>query len=330
MILIKISNSRLKLFLRCPYAHYLKYYEDLERKTKAAALQRGSIVHEAIEAYNKGKSWKKVVNRFSEEFYKNTMAEERVELGDIPQIAKTICENYFACYGDEDLEYLNSEMHFELPLTKTITIEGYIDALVRDGNTLWPMEHKTYSRMPDRDFIIFNSQSGIYIWALEQLGYKPAGMLWNILLVKEPALPKLTSTGKLSQAMIKSTPHAIRKGIKSLGFNPKLYKNYINKFDYEDFFFRHKVRLSRNVVSTIMDDTIQIAKLIEKEGHKLTAKNLGKDCSWCSFKPLCQAELLGLDKEYIQKAEYETRTSRKEKEAKKVEKRKDKGKRHRK
>jgi ATP-dependent helicase/DNAse subunit B len=319
VIPIKVSNSRINLFLRCPYAHYLKYYEHLERKTKAAALQRGTVVHEAIEAYNTGKSWKKVIKRFERDFMKNTMAEERVELGDIPKIAQTICENYFACYEqeDENLEYIQNELHFDLPLTKTITLEGYIDALTLDNKILWPMEHKTYARLPDRDFLMFNSQSGRYIWALWELGYNPAGFLWNILLVKEPAKPKMTEkTNKLSLAAINSTPFAVEKGIKELGLDPRKYKDYINKFSYDDFFFRHKVRLSKPVVNSIMEDTIQVAKMIESHGMTYKSKNLGKDCGWCSYKSICQGELCGLDVDFIKKTEYVIREGRDKKDGK--------------
>jgi RecB family exonuclease len=329
---LTVSNSRLSLFLRCQYAHYLKYYKGLQKKTKAAALQRGTVVHEAIEKYNTGKSWKKVVRRFSKEFYANTLEEERVELGDLPKIVSSICDNYFACYENEDLEYLECEKHFELPLTKTVNLEGYIDAITKDsrGNT-WPMEHKTYSRLPKRDFIMFNPQSARYIWALENMGYKPYGFLWNILLVgSTPLKPTMTEkTKKLSLAHINSTPFAIQQGIKELGLNPKDYQKFIDSFDYEGFFYRQKIRLDKNVVKDIMQDTIDVAIMIEKQGSSLKAKNLTKDCSWCSYKSICQAELMGLDAKFVIKNEYEEREHGRNENKKKEEPRKSKTHRHR-
>ena len=275
---------------------------------KATALQRGTAVHEAIEYYNTGKSWKRAVKKFAKEFYRTTMKQEIEAFGDVPKIVQSICENYFECYGDDGLEYLDCEVHFELPLSPTINLEGYIDAITKDGNEIWPMEHKTYKRMPNRDFIMFNPQAARYIWALWQLGYKPAGFLWNILLVAEPALPTLTEkTHELSLKKIKSTPYTIIQGIKQLGLDPKNYQEYISKFSYDDFFYRSKIRLSEDVVNDIMKDTIKIAEDIDYNGEKNRVKNLTKDCSWCSYKSICQGEMMGLDVDYIKKSEYKKR-----------------------
>jgi hypothetical protein len=319
--MLKISNSRLNTFRKCHYSHYLKYVLKLVKKAKEEPLQRGSIIHECIEAYNNGKSWIKPFNKFRDEFYKTTFAEERVEIGDLPKMVKELLENYFYFYEDEELEYVQNELHFTLPLTKEIEIEGYVDAVVKDarGKT-WPMETKTYARTPDRDFLVFNNQSAIYTWALKELSFKPEGTLWNILKAKEPSRPKMTEkTKKLSLAKLDSTPYTVEKGIIELGLNPKDYREFIDGHDYESFFFRHYIRLNDNVVKLIMDDTKSTANEILHNGEKLKDRNLSKDCSWCSYRSICQAELMGLDTDYIIKTEYQL----KEEGGRKVEKAKE-------
>lgn len=59
-----------------------------------------------------------------------------------------------------------------------------------------------------------------------------------------------------------------------------------------------------------MEDTTSTAIEILNHGHQLKDRNLGRDCSWCSYKSICQAELMGLDVDYIIKADYEIKEKR--------------------
>ncbi len=306
-----VSNSKLNTWRRCHYSYYLKYILKLEKKVKPGPLQRGSIIHECLEEWNSGRSWKKPLERFTKEFYDNTFAEERLELGDLPKMVQELLEAYTHYYTEEEeFEYIQNELHFELPLTKEIAIQGYIDSIVEDERgRVWSMETKTYTRTPDRDFLLFNPQSATYIWALRELGYEPEGMLWNILKAKEPTKPRLTQkTQKLSLAKLDSTPYTIRKGIKELGLDPKDYEDFIGKHDYDGYFYRHQIRLNKNVVESIMDDTLSTALEVYEQGGVLKDKNLNRDCSWCSYRSICQAELMALDVDYIIEAEYQTRS----------------------
>jgi CRISPR/Cas system-associated exonuclease Cas4 (RecB family) len=308
----KVSNSRIRLYRSCHFAHYLKYVKDLVKKVKSEPFQRGGLVHSAIESYHTGKSWKKVVSKFEEEFYDKTFSEERVELGDIPKMVRELLENYFYFYRHEDdqFKYLETELHFVLPLVGDIDIEGYIDGVVEDldKNQIFGKEIKTYSRMPDRELLVFNIQSSIYLWALKQLDYSPRGILWDILKAKEPTKPKITQKKQeLSLAKLDSTPYTVIKGIQELGLNPKDYEEFINKHSFDGYFIRYQVRHNPKVTKSIMEDTKATAKEIYFKGPKMKDKNLGKNCGWCSYKSICQAELMGLDTDYIIKADYQSR-----------------------
>ena len=306
---MKISNSRVKTFRNCHYSHYLKYVKNLRKKQKAGALLRGSIIHECLEAYNSGKAWRKPFLEFKEDFYENTFEEERVELGDIPGMVEELMENYTYYYEEvkpDNLEYLENELHFELPLTDGVVLEGYIDSLVKDpAGKIYTVEHKTYKRDPGRDFIIFNPQSAIYNWAVSQLGMEPAGTIWDIIKAKKPSTPYLLKSGKLSKAKLDSTPYSVEKGIRALGLDPSDYEEFIHSHSFENYFTRETIRYNKQVTRGIMEDLVDTAKLIRDMGEELKDKNLGKDCSWCQYKEICQAEILGLDIDYIIAKEYE-------------------------
>jgi hypothetical protein len=39
-------------------------------------------------------------------------------------------------------------------------------------------------------------------------------------------------------------------------------------------------------------------------GKDIHDRNMTRDCSWCSYYNLCQAELRGLDSEFVKKTQY--------------------------
>ena len=90
-----------------------------------------------------------------------------------------------------------------------------------------------------------------------------------------------------------------------MGFNPADYQDLIDKVSFDDYFKRYQVRVNHAVVSSIMEDFKSTAKEIMKSGSKLCDRNLGKGCAWCDYKPLCQAELMGLDTDFIMKKQFE-------------------------
>lgn len=287
-------------------AYYYKYGLKLRPKKKGIALRRGSIIHECIEAYDSGRSWRKPYRNFAKQFYEETFKEEIVEIGDIPRMVEELMENYQALYEDDGLTYLGNELHFELPLMPGVVIEGYLDALVEDEKgAIWPKETKTYKRNPDYDFLLLNTQSALYTWAVTEMGYSPKGTLWDIIRAKEPGRPQFLKDGKVSKRGIDSTPYTVKKALREMGQNPEDYEDLLAKVSYEDYFRRYPVRVNPTVVKGIMDDFKSTAREIMKFGGKLRDRNLGKGCAWCDYKPLCQADLMGLDTEFIQKKQFE-------------------------
>lgn len=304
--ILKISNSKISTWRKCHRAYHYKYNLKLRPKKKGIALRRGSIIHECIEAYDSGRSWRKPYQKFAKQFYQETFREEIVEIGDIPRMVEELMENYQALYEDDGLNYLGSEVHFELPLMRGVVVEGYLDALVEDERgAVWPKETKTYKKNPDYDFLLLNTQSALYTWAVMEMGYKPKGTLWDIVRAKEPGRPQVLKSGEISRRGIDSTPYTVKKALIEMGKDPTEYQDLLGKVSFEDYFRRYPVRVNHTVVKGIMDDFRSTAQEILSSGSKLCDRNLGKGCAWCDYKPLCQAELMGLDTDYIAKKQFE-------------------------
>lgn len=298
--ILKLSNSKVTTWRKCHMAYYYKYHEHLRPKKKGIALRRGSIIHECIEAYNSGRSWRKPYQKFAKQFYEETFQEEIVEMGDIPRMVEELMENYQILYENDGLTYLGNELHFELPLMPGVVIEGYLDALVEDEHgCVWPKETKTYKKNPDYDFLLLNTQSALYTWAVMEMGYRPKGTLWDIVRAKEPSRPQILKSGEISRKGIDSTPYTVKKALREMGEDPRDYADLLGKVSFEDYFRRYPVRVNHTVVERIMEDFKSTAREILRSGHRLCDRNLGKGCAWCDYKPLCQAELMGLDTEFI-------------------------------
>lgn len=305
--MLKLSNSKVTTWRRCHMAYHYKYHDHLRPKKKGIALQRGSIIHECIEAYDSGRSWRKPYEAFAKKFYEETFKEEILEIGDIPRMVEELMENYQALYENDGLTYLGNEVYFSIPLISgEVHMEGYLDALVKDEQgCVWPKETKTYKKNPDYDFLLLNTQSALYTWAVTEMGYNPRGTLWDIIRAKEPSRPQFTQKGEISKRGIDSTPYTVEKALREMGKDPSDFKDLLSKVSFDDYFKRYQVRVNPSVIKGIMEDFKSTAKEILSSGSKLRDRNLGKNCAWCDYKPICQAELMGLDSDFIRKKQFE-------------------------
>lgn len=317
-----LSNSKIKKRRSCYRAYHYKYIEKITKKVKGDALIRGSAIHECIEYYNTGRSWKKAFKDFQKEWDEKYLIEEKEHYGDIPQMVYDLMEGYIEYYEDEDLEYLESEKEFLVCLDekRDIWIYGFIDFIAKDSKgNIWIGETKTHKRFPDSDMRLFNIQSSIYIWALEQLGYKKVkGVIWNYIRAKQPTRPKILNSGKISTARLDSIPTVVEKFLKEHKQDLSKYQEFINSLDWDSYYRRYEVRVSKDVVKSIIEDVYETAYDIQ-DNPNMKARNLGcQDCNWCDYKRLCQAELAGADVEFILKADYEKKEGNKDgKESKK-------------
>jgi hypothetical protein len=306
-----LSNSRIKKRRTCDFAYYCRYVEKLRKKAKGSALVRGSAIHECIEYYNTGRSWKKAQRDFKNEWEETYLLEEKEEMGDIPKMVYDLMEGYVEYYSDEEIEYLESEKEFLLKLMTykgiDVYLTGFIDFIAKDpkGN-IWIGETKTHKRFPDESVRLFNMQSSIYIWALNQMGYKKVkGVIWNYIRAKQPSTPQILKSGRISKSKCDSIPTVVERFLKEQGENLGDWADFINGLSWDNFYRRYEERVSMEVVNSVMEDVIETAKdIIDNPERK--AKNLnGMSCQWCDYNDICQAHLIGADVGFIIKSKYE-------------------------
>lgn len=318
-IKLEVHQSSLKTWRRCHREYYYKYILKVEKRRKANALVRGTIVHAMIEAKANDQDPWEVFDKYIEENQK--VFKEEQEYFGMEEMISDIMEGYFSYYKDDDLKPYPvkdqegnirlAEVHFVVPLIEELGIYfgGTADMLVSDPKgRVWLMDHKTHKNLPKGDIAYLNPQSNLYSWALPLAGLpKVEGMVWNYIRWKAPAKPEMLKNGNLSKSTRIDTTWAIyKKAVREAGLNIKDYKDMKEALSgkEEDFFVRHYLPINRHVQETIVEEAKCTAKEILEKAGKLTDRNITRDCSWCEFYPLCQAELKGLDTSTMMKFEY--------------------------
>lgn len=313
-----VSYSRIKRWRRCQKAHDYRYNQKLSKKRKPVALFRGSLIHELLSAQTLKKLHPKGpgptpddVLRKASKKYRLFLREEREMHGDILGDAKKVFDSYNRHYADDPLETLSSEEFFATPLTSEIRFLGYIDKRVRDNaDREWAADYKVVTRSPPEEVRLSDTQLIPYAWAWNRENPKKAvdGFLWDYIKKKPPTLPELLVSGKLTQREnIDTDYHTYLETIKAHGLKTKDYKDILERLKTKrnKSFQRIKYPLPpKPVIETMIEDLRQSAVEIQHMGKTSKVRSLAYDCDQCEFFLLCQAELRGLDSNYVRKTEY--------------------------
>ena len=325
--ILEIHQSGLKLWRRCHKAYEYKYIQNLQKRHTPNALLRGTIVHAMIEAKAKKEDPWEVFDNYIAENHKIFTEEE--EYFGMEEMVSDIMEGYFSYYKDDDLipypitkegETRYAEHSFSVPLIpeENIYFGGVIDMIVQDSKgRIWLMDHKTHKTLPKGDLSYLNIQSNLYAWAMSQLDHlpNPEGMIWNYIRWKQPTKPQLLKNGSLSKSSkIDTTWGIYKKAIREAGLDPKDYEDVKESLEgkEEDFYVRHYLPFNEHIQKAILSDTKITALEIKRNAGKIRDRNLTRDCSWCEFYSICQAELKGLDTSTILKFDFKERTNDKE------------------
>lgn len=314
-----ISYSRANLYAKCPQAHWYRYIERLQPKGIVRALQFGTDFHSLLEVRNDDEKVKEALESISDN-YKGLPPKDQQELGEtyLDDIS-VIFEDYMQLYGKEELPDA-TEKPFRIPLGRykgeAVYFTGFIDGIYDTADGLVIEEHKTFSSKPDPTVLTLNQQKCLYIKALEkEYGNPPFGVIWDYIRstpAKEPAVLKNGTLSKAKSTTI--TPMSYRRAVQkqtTIDAGDYLFADSYEE-NIENFYFRVK---QRNLLSELTDhvwsDFKDVAKDIVKNGDQNRRMNMSRDCSWCSFRPICMAFATGQDVEDVKKQQFKEQEYRK-------------------
>jgi hypothetical protein len=317
------THSMLKSFLSCPKSAQYKYAERLKSRRLTAReqpLQRGTWVHELLQAHYEGKSWQQRHAELTDKF-NSLMDEEKEALGDLPSEAARLMRSYLWHYGanKDDPKHgwnvLGAEMTFDAVWPDSEDGNDIyrcrVDLLVEDEYGLLIVDHKTHKTIPSGTFRLLDAASPLYVWAARESGYDVRGFLWNYIRVKAPTTPELVYVGKPSQ----------RLSTKAIDTDWPTYARAIKQYELDHTAEPYRTRLRqlkaqrwmpgmpqaspffrRDVLEKDDDMIARVVATAMKTRDRMHAdytdfdtveRVSGRHCDWCSYRPLCETELLG-------------------------------------
>jgi hypothetical protein len=322
---MRVSNSKVGTWRRCPKKYWFKYELGITPKVKGVALERGSWMHSLLEAHYGGKSWKAEHKRLSKTFY-NLFDEQREELGDLPGDCLRLMRSYLRHYPDDLSRYtvVDVEVDEIVTLPNGLKFQLIIDLVVEDQRgRLWLWDHKFRKNFGASEGMALDPQLTRYYWGAEKLGYTDlAGIIYNEIGTKPPTVPKLLKAGGLSKAKnIATDTYTYMDTIRQEGLDPTDYTEilaHIAVTQKDKFFKRTALPKDPPMLKQMMQELVWSAQEIQlatKKGH-FPRTYIANDCKWsCEYKDMCIASLHGADIEPMIKRGFETRDQRKKREA---------------
>lgn len=320
------SYSQVDKFRRCQKAWDYRYRQRLKRKVKFVRMFKGEILHEMLNAhikmkmskgkYTGGDAWD-VLAKYEDE-YAGYFEEERERYGDIVGDCGKIFEGYLRMYRKDPLRYEASEenVYFDLP-GKLPRFTGFIDKIAVDPeDRRWIVDHKFVASIPNAEDRFSELQLLLYVWAWNQTHPdKPLdGVCWDYARSKAPRVPEILKKGGLSKAKnIDTDPYTYTKAIADNNLDPNEYADMLTHLDGKETTFYERVFLpkpSKQMIEIITEDFLETTREIQEKSKpkaRCTRTMSPFNCNGCEFRSVCEAEVRGLDTDFIIKADYEQR-----------------------
>ena len=299
---MKISQSKLKTFRRCPKQYEYKYIEGLEPTRKSVPLALGNWIHSKLEAHYKGEDWLETYGELTHKF-NGFLAEEKEHYGDLPAISARLMNGYMDFWEEEDknLEIISVEEDFEVDIGKGLLFKFKPDMIVKDKRdgviSCW--DHKSNKTLPDTEWRNTDIQSTLYLWALNQLGIKVDQFIFNYIRTKPPTVPRMTKAGRMSKVKIETDYPTLKSFIEEndLVIDDNLQTWLDNLKANSNFYKRISIAKPQLLTNTMIEELYSTATMInfmDSDDDLAYYRVLNKACDWdCSFQDLCNADLMG-------------------------------------
>jgi hypothetical protein len=293
-----ISYSRVNTYLSCPYKHYLCYEEGIVKKKKDRPLYFGTDFHKLLEYRNKSDDEKSKAMQEIIDTYYSLPADQQSDLGaDYPETLFTIFNDYCDVWKDAPLPN-ETEVEFNIKMGnfkgEPIYFKGFIDELYFNDDGITVGEHKTFTKMPNKDFLVMNTQKSLYAVAVKKMyGKFPETIMWDYIHSQAASYPVwLDKSNKFSTAANnKITPASYKRACKERGIEPK--EEDIEKYanNISNFFFRTEMDYIPEMIKNVWEGFKYTSKDIVQHGKLNKTKNLTYNCGWCQYRDICHAEL---------------------------------------
>ncbi len=184
------TYSMWSLFRNCRRAAELRYLEHLVPLERDRNLHFGSLIHECLQTWHARRDLAEVLELIDSRCLNRTQDENQHRDW---HLATAMMKGYASRYPAEEFEVVALEKAFEgyiiNPATgaasRSFTLAGKVDGIVRIGSEHFILEHKTAGQL-DADYLErlwTDFQITIYAYYVEQtMGVPITGILYNVLV----------------------------------------------------------------------------------------------------------------------------------------------------
>lgn len=316
--MFKTGFSKVKCYRSCNKRYEYTYIRNLQAKRKPAALFRGTILHEMLEARDNGKSATDVYIKYDLQYAKLFEEEREFYSEHFMDDIWRIYRGYVRTYKDKDWEVFATEGEVRTQLTPKIEFEGHYDLFVSHKSRYWLVDRKTHRVIPTAEERFSNTQLLLYAEAWNRTHARSdrvGGVIWDYLRTKAPTIPEvLKSRVALTRRKDLDTDvYTYRKAIHDAGFDEDAYRTYLRDLEkraVDKFYLRVPLPIpSKEMTKIVVDEYTQTAEMMRTT--KSFPRNMTYMCPRCEFFKLCQAELSGINAKFVEKSDYEEREEEK-------------------
>ena len=188
--------TAMSTFLGCQRRYDLRINQGYVRKQVLLAPNFGGAIHKALDSWYEDKDIEKAVEVFNGEFQEDLERDDKRT----NKMGKWILENYDKQYKDQPWELMICERAFDIDLPNGNKFTGRIDKIIKWGNCLWIVDHKTTSSLGASYFNMAepNMQFPGYCWAARRQGYDVKGVIVDAILVAKGLLPGVGKNDRLT------------------------------------------------------------------------------------------------------------------------------------
>lgn len=325
--MLTFSLSALQAWQRCQQRYRYAYVDKLRPKAKDIAPKRGQILHEYLATYYASLKESNIPLRAHQLGQKAVMAhqaelaalastsffaDEEKEAQDyldvLPDVID-ITERYFHTRGEQDAsryEVVMVEEKLSFLLVAGITSTSIIDLVLRERATglIWLVEHKSTRSVPDSGIRLRDMQTLLYAEALNHHGADIDGVLWNYLRTKLPDKPHQNRDERFSKAIsIDTTWEVYQRAVVDAGQDPETYDDVRQRLAGREtsvYFprFEHVIVADPDILLRDYANeavAVRAARRSWELGVSKPTRTLARDCSFCPYLRICEAELMGGD-----------------------------------
>lgn len=304
--------------MSCPYGHYLSYEIGVKQKKPVRPLYFGTDFHRLLELRTDKKALTEAKTEIEDTYY-NLPPQWQGELGEsYLEDLFTIFDDYCDIYKEAPLPNI-TEKEFEIPMFEyrgePYVFKGKIDELYKRKSRstgekyLKVGEHKTFTRRPDNNTLVMNTQKSLYAKAVQFLyGKLPKTVIWDYIHSKPAPQPIwLEKSKRFSSAKNQQiTPYSWMRACKEHDITDESILSKAEEFrgNVPAFFFRIEQEYDPLMVETVWEGFVFQARLIAKHGHKNKTKNMSRNCSFCGYRDICYAQLTNGDMTHLMERNY--------------------------